>query len=336
MPEVDAFFGVDQADDIAEFLSDGKEPDVKTSSALILSSGTFAPLKVAEGCSRRCGFCVIPDIRGPFRSRPYEVVLKEAEDYLSQGIKELLVVAQDLNSYGRDLNDGSYRLPELLKALAGLSESEYRVRPLYLYPTDVDAKLLDTISSDNKICSYFDIPLQHSEDNILRSMGRAGSRTSYLELIQRIRLQIPDAALRTTLIVGYPGESDKDFRRLLDFVEEAAFDHLGAFAYSDEEGTRAFEMPDKVDEDVTQRRLEDLLGIQAEISRERNEMLLGGEYRALVDEVSDDGVVARLERQAPDVDGLTYLKDCGDVLPGSFVDIEITDASDYDLEGHCI
>ncbi len=334
MPEVDAFFGVGQAEDIADLLvgaSKAKSEEVET--PLVLASSTYAPLKAAEGCSRRCGFCVIPSIRGPYKSRAPEEVLRDARVFLGKGIRELLVVAQDLNSYGRDLG-GQFRLPELLQGLATLEDTEYRVRPLYLYPTEVDGRLLDCIAGHKRICSYFDIPLQHSERRILKAMGRVGDRDRYLELIGSIRRDVPGAAIRTTMIVGFPGESEEEFTALLEFVEEAGFDHLGAFSYSDEEGTPAAELDGKVPGEVKARRLEELMGIQAEISREHNEQLVGREFRALVDESSKDGVIARLERQAPDVDGVIYLTGC-DAGVGEFVDVEVTAASDYDLEGLC-
>ncbi|KKL71043.1 hypothetical protein LCGC14_2098850, partial [marine sediment metagenome] len=340
MPEVDAFFGIGQAAKIAEFLS-GRPVEypalpankVNKVTPLILAAPTFAPLKAAEGCSRRCGFCVIPSIRGPYKSRALEEVLAEARGFLKRGIKELLVVAQDLSSYGRDLL-GGYGLPELLHDLATLEDTEYRVRPLYLYPTEVSGRLLQAISGHERVCSYFDIPLQHSEDRILKAMGRGGSRKKYLELIRTIRRDLPDAAIRTTMIVGFPGESEDEFSALLEFVEEAGFDHLGAFGYSDEEGTPAASLEDKVPQEVVERRLEELMGIQAEISREHNEQLVGCGFRVLVDECVDEGVIARLERQAPDVDGVLYLSGC-DAKVGEFVDVEITGASDYDLEGVC-
>ncbi len=334
MPEVDAFFGVDQAQDIADLLAGDEESGFGTgASPLVLASSTFAPLKAAEGCSRSCAFCVIPSIRGPYKSRPPEEILHEAGVFLRKGIRELLVVAQDLSSYGRDLS-GQYRLPELLQGLATLEDMEYRVRPLYLYPTEVDGRLLDCIAGNENICSYFDIPLQHSEKRILKAMGRAGDRDRYIELIQKIRREVPGAVIRTTMIVGFPGESEEEFSALLEFVEEAGFDHLGAFSYSDEEGTPAAELSGKLPGEVRERRLEELMGIQAEISREHNEQLVGREFRALVDESSKDGVIARLERHAPDVDGVIYLSGC-DAAVGEFVDVEVTAASDYDLEGLC-
>ncbi len=259
MPEVDAFFGVDQAEDIAGFLVGGaseSKPE-RVESPLVLATSTYAPLKAAEGCSRRCGFCVIPSIRGPYKSRAPEEVLRDARGFLKKGIRELLVVAQDLSSYGRDLG-GQFRLPELLHELATLEDTEYRVRPLYLYPTEVDGRLLDCIAGHKRICSYFDIPLQHSERRILKAMGRAGDRDSYLELIGSIRRNVPGAAIRTTMIVGFPGESEEEFSALLEFVEEAGFDHLGAFSYSDEEGTPAAELSGKVPSEVKARRLEEL------------------------------------------------------------------------------
>jgi ribosomal protein S12 methylthiotransferase len=332
-PEVDAFFGLGEKEAMAEYIKPGAS-EVRAPDRLYIAAPTFAPLKAAEGCSRSCTFCVIPAIRGPYESRPGEELMEEAGRFLKSGIRELLVVAQDLTSYGRDLG-GKYGLPELLGDLAGLDEGEYRVRPLYLYPGAIDDRLLDAMAGHERICKYFDIPLQHSEETVLKAMGRAGGAEEHMRLIQNIKERVPGAVLRTTLIVGFPGESERDFDRLLEFVEDARFDHLGVFEYSDEEGTRAHRLGGKVPEEVREQRLEELMGIQAEISREINESMIGSVMRALVDEAAEDGgAVGRFERQAPEVDGVTYLRGC-DAPAGSFVDVEVTGASDYDLEGEC-
>jgi ribosomal protein S12 methylthiotransferase len=331
IPEVDAMFGVSDDKKIIAYLeglSDIKSDEPAVVHELYLAAGASAPLKVAEGCNRACTFCVIPSIRGKFRSREPKEILDEARSYLARGARELVLVAQDLTSYGFK----DYELPELLRDLATLEDMEYWVRPMYLYPTAIDTRLLETIAAHERICSYIDIPLQHSQERVLRAMGRPGTHKEFLKLINKIRRVMPHAALRTTMIVGFPGETEEDFRSLLDFAAEARIEHLGAFAYSQEEGTPSARMEAQIPQETKQRRLDELMDLQLDISRECNERYLNTEHRAFVDELVEGGAVARLNTQAQDIDGITFIKDALDVKVGDFVDVLITSVGDFDLE----
>jgi ribosomal protein S12 methylthiotransferase len=352
MPEVDAFFGVGEDDKIAAYLVSAlrkkEQAGIPVKPALRLARHS-APLKIAEGCSRGCTFCAIPAIRGPYKSRPADEIISEARSCLSMGARELLVVAQDITRFGNKAGGGLATLLEKLANIPDLPESqeEYWVRPLYLYPTEVDERLVETIVRNPRICRYFDIPFQHSEAGILKRMGRKGSGKEFLRLVERIRSTVPDAALRTSLIVGFPGESDKDFEGLLEFVDEARFDHMGAFVYSEEEGTAAAAYERKVPEALARERHAELMELQQGISRSINESLVGSTARCLVEEHGPEGSegpegqigqivqiaqIGRLARQAPDVDGLVMLS-ASDAAPGVFIDVRITGAHDYDLEG---
>jgi ribosomal protein S12 methylthiotransferase len=272
------------------------------------SAPHFKYLKVSEGCGRRCSFCVIPSIRGPHRSRRPEKVLREAESAVAGGAKELILIAQDITAYGKDMKHEN-GLAELVRDMASI------------------------IAGEEKVVGYIDLPLQHSEDRILKAMRRAGgTRKGYLRLIQRIKRAIPGVALRTSFMVGFPGETEEEFNRLLDFVEEAQFDRLGAFKYSPEEGTPAAKMSGQIPDEIKRRRWEELMRVQAEISLEKNRALVGRTMRALVDLAAKDEAVARIYSQAPEIDGHTVVKGSG-FIEGQFVDVRITAAHDYDLEG---
>jgi ribosomal protein S12 methylthiotransferase len=332
IPEIDAAFGVGEDMQIVDFLKslDASLKQGEVPPALTLSVDGVAPLKVSEGCNRRCTFCVIPAIRGRHESRDPNELNEEARAYVRAGVRELELVAQDLTAYygGRK----GYGIAELITDLARI-EGDFWLRPLYLFPTAVDDALREVIAREDKVVDYIDVPLQHSEDRVLRAMGRPGSRKEYIRLINRARRIVPGAALRTSLIVGFPGETEEEFRRLVDFVEEARFDRLGAFMYSQEEGTQAASLPGQVSREVKQRRLAVLMRVQAEISLERNRALLGRRFRALVDEAppGEGPVVGRIPTQARDVDGVTLI-DSPDAAPCEFIDVEITGASEYDLE----
>ncbi len=328
IPEIDAIFGLGEEERIIEYCAGGGAgAGVDVEGAL---SGPSRYLKVSEGCSRRCTYCVIPAIRGPHRSRRPDEILREAESYVGSGSRELVLVAQDITAYGRELK--GYGLPELLREMVSIG-GDFWVRLLYLHPGGIDDELLDVIAAEEKICNYIDLPLQHSEDRVLRAMGRAGgTRKQYLKLLGRIRKSVAGVAIRTSFIVGFPGETEHDFHGLVDFVEEAGFERLGVFKYSREEGTRAASMGAQVPEDVKQRRWDELMGLQADISLQKNRSLLGSTLRALVDGVDEGGrALGRIYSQAPDIDGHTVI--AGDVQRGSFADVRITGASDYDLEG---
>ncbi len=337
IPEIDAIFGVGQESAIVAYCKEVKTtaavPRAGTHQQISPPSPPYAYLKIADGCNRGCRFCAIPSIRGRFKSTAADRVIEEARTHLNENKKELILVAQDAASYGMDTGES---LVALIDALASL-DGDFWIRLMYLYPTSVDDALIDCIKRNDKVLKYLDIPIQHSEDGILRAMGRAGSRGYYLGLFDTIRSQLPGVCLRTTLMAGFPGESARDFRRLLSFVEEVKFDRLGVFAYSDEQGTAAFEMPKKVSKKTTLKRVEEIMFLQAEISYEKNRALIGRQFRGIVDDVQEGVALARLYCHAPEIDGCVFIEDTpGDFNTGDFVTIQITDAEEYDLRGEII
>ena len=346
MPEVDLFVGTssfvhlvqilarNQRDNLERlnlepprFLMTAKTP--RTLSAPFYS----AYLKVAEGCSNRCSFCTIPAIRGPYRSRPLNDLLQEAEWLASQGVIELNLVAQDTTAYGIDL-DATPRLPDLLESLAKIAKFPW-IRVLYGYPQKIDAKLLETMASYESICNYLDLPLQHVSGHLLKAMGRTGSAEEFLELVAMIREYLPEVTLRTTLIVGFPGERQEDFQELYEFVEQARFQRLGLFAYSPEKGTRAALFSNPVEEFVKIQRLQALAALQEKISLDYNSRLVGTLQPVLIEGVSDESdllLQARLASQAPEVDGCVLInKGFGKV--GEIIAARITEAHPHDLIG---
>ncbi len=358
IPEMDAIFGVGEDNSIIAYCKDlvkGKRKkdigDIKipvTYRSLPIAS-SYAYLKIAEGCDKKCTFCVIPSIRGKFRSIPPEKMLKEAGEHIKNGVRELILVAQDITKYGKEFEN--YNLVSLLKDLASI-KGDFRIRLLYLYPTEITDELLELIAKEDKIQKYLDIPLQHSEDKILRLMGRRGTRKEYIKLIRNIRRTIPGVALRTTFIVGFPGETEEDFQGLVDFIEEMRFDRLGVFKYSKEEDTPASKLKGHVPEKVKDRRLDEIMKRQALISLEKNMELIGRRYEAIIDEVDGNTAIARLYSHAPEIDGVVIIQSTehriqntekeslsADFCPlpsvkvGDLVTIEIVDAYDYDLKG---
>jgi ribosomal protein S12 methylthiotransferase len=329
LPEVDAFFGVGEEEALASYAGANGSPSSEEPASNPLFPRTAVPLKVAEGCDRRCTFCVIPSIRGPFRSREPDALLGEAEKHIENGARELMLVAQDLTSYGRDI-PGYGGIARLIREMASLA-GDFWLRPLYLHPAGVTDDLLDALGEE-KVCPYVDIPLQHSERAILLAMGRGGDAVAHRALLGRIREALPGAVLRTTLIVGFPGERERDFEGLLRFVREARFDRLGAFAYSREEGTPAAGLKGRVAKRAKEARLDALMDAQASISLEHNRALVGARERVLIEEVGRDGTaMGRTRGQAPEVDGVTFVTGAG-LREGEFVDVTVTGASHYDLE----
>jgi ribosomal protein S12 methylthiotransferase len=295
----------------------------------------FAYVKIAEGCDHTCAFCAIPQMRGKYRSRRAGSILREAEQLAGQGVKELVLISQDSTQYGLDLGvkDG---LADLLRSLARVDGVEW-IRVMYTYPNSLSDATLAAMAEEEKVCNYLDMPLQHASAAVLKRMRRGGNRQLLEKLLTRARQFVPDITLRTTFIVGFPGETDQDFEELLGFARDVEFDRVGVFTYSDEEGTHGYEIGDKVPARVMRQRRAKLMREQAKISKRRNKALIGRRYRALLEGVSQESdllLQARLESQAPEVDGHILINDAPDDFagkPGDFLELEISEAHDYDL-----
>jgi len=346
IPEIDAIWGVGQEQEIVEYCKTigarlavrGSAVPEKTGRArLAAPPQSYAYLKIAEGCDKKCTFCVIPSIRGKFRSISPEDILSEARAHVNDGIRELIIVAQDITNYGREWKD--YNLLSLLKDLAAI-EGDFWIRLLYLYPSDITVELLDFIAGEKKICKYLDVPLQHSEDRILRLMGRRGSRKEYIKLVRTIRRRIPGVTVRTTFIVGFPTETEEEFRGLVDFIEEMRFDRLGVFTFSKEEGTPSSKLKVQLPEKIKNRRRDEVMSRQAAISLEKNMEMIGRKQRMIIDEIDESAILGRLCSHAPEIDGVVIVERSGEsrVAPvvGEFAEVEIVDAYDYDLKGRLI
>jgi ribosomal protein S12 methylthiotransferase len=298
----------------------------------VLSSTAISTfLKISDGCSNCCSYCVIPSIRGKSRSRKPDDILKEAENLAARGIKEIIITGQDTTSYGRDLKSQP-RLSDLLNGMAKIKSIKW-IRLLYAHPAHITMNMLETIAANKKICRYLDLPIQHIDDAILQTMGRKVTAAQIEVIIAQARKIMPDVALRTSIIVGFPGETKKRFERLLDFVREIKFDHLGVFTYSREEGTKAAEFKSQISEAEKERRREIIMTEQAAISNAINKSLIGVIEEVLIEEKSDRADFAwmgRCRRQAPEIDGITYIKSGLNKI-GKIVKCKITDADDYDL-----
>ncbi len=337
LPEVDLFISIDEYDDFwskIENLINRKEKSENTLDYLdrVISTGnTTAYLKIAEGCSNNCTYCAIPYIRGPFVSRKMEEILEEAEKLAKDGIKELIVIAQDTTKYGIDIY-GESKLAELLDELCKIEGFKW-IRFLYSYPESIDDKLIDVVKRNDKICNYFDIPLQHFSDKVLRRMNRKSDSKSIRNTLQKIRKEIPDVILRTSLIVGFPGETEEDFFELYEFVNEAKFEKLGVFKYSKEDGTPASRIKEQVHPKTKQARLDKIMALEQQISRIKLEEKIGNEYEAVVDGFSEDGkfICARSYMDIPNEDGTIFIKNNGNVKSGDFIKCKITAVKNYDL-----
>lgn len=337
---VDAVLGIDPASSIVDAVNSVLENRVISDVRAVSSTWTEQParmlstpewmayLKISDGCTNRCAYCTIPDIRGPFRSRPVEMVVEEAKRLAELGVRELILIGQDLTQYGEDLGQKNL-LPALLEKLNEV-EGIHWIRLMYCYPSKVTDELISAIARLDKVAKYMDLPVQHGDDKVLRTMNRRGTAGEYLALINKMRSQIPDIALRTTFIVGFPGETDQEFENLLDFVKEAQFDRMGAFAYSQEPGTPAAILADQVPEDLKQARLDELMCLQQEISLRRNRDWIGRKLDVLIEGYTEDGVYGRSFRDAPDIDGLVFVRDRR-VKPGEIVRVKIKQAEEYDL-----
>ncbi len=349
LPEVDIFIGTADYPRIAGIIAEKRgvagqlryisDPNYIFDESLprLKSSPAYtAYLKIAEGCSNCCSYCVIPSLRGALRSRPMDNLLMEARTLVSNGAREINLIAQDITAWGRDL-PGSPNLEELIRELAKIAGLRW-IRLLYAYPDGITDGLIEIIKNEPKVCKYLDIPIQHISDPILKRMNRRSTEPQIRELISRLRSEIPEIALRTSIIVGFPGETDEDFRTLLHYVEETQFDRLGVFCYSREEGTPAAGMEDQVSERVKRDRYKKLMKVQARLSFKRNRRLIDTEEEVIVEGYSDETdllLKGRSSRQAPDIDGQVYIT-AGNANVGDIVRLRITDSSDYDLIGEIV
>lgn len=302
-------------------------------SRVVTTGGHFAYLKIAEGCNKHCTYCIIPKVRGDYRSVPMEDLVREAEELAEKGVKELILVAQETTLYGVDLY-GKKSLPELLHKLA-LIPGIFWIRILYCYPEEITDELIETIKKEPKVCHYLDIPIQHASDAVLKRMGRRTNQEQLRNMIEKLRHEIPDICLRTTLIAGFPGENDEDHEELMQFVDEMEFDRLGVFTYSQEEDTPAAIMPDQIPEEVKEARREEIMELQQEIAFEKAEEMIGRVLTVMIEgKIADeDAYVARTYRDAPNVDGYLFVNTTATLMTGDLVRVQVTDSNEYDLIG---
>ena len=300
---------------------------------LVTTGGHFAYLKIAEGCDKHCTYCIIPKIRGNFRSVPMERLLKEAQDLAEQGVKELILVAQETTLYGKDLY-GEKSLPKLLRELCKISGIRW-IRILYCYPEEITDELIQVMKEEPKICHYLDLPIQHANDTILKRMGRRTSKQELIDIVQKLRKEIPDICLRTTLITGFPGETQEQHEEVMELIDTLEFDRLGAFTYSPEEDTPAATFEDQIDEEVKEDRQADIMELQQEIAFDKAEDMIGREVLVMIEgKVADENAyVGRTYRDAPNVDGLIFINTDVELISGDFAKVKVTGALDYDLIG---
>ena len=343
LPEVDIIIGTTAFDRVAEavkaykdksltYLDDTERKLVYGKKRILAEGGYTAYLKIAEGCDKKCTYCAIPGIRGSYRSVPMEALIKEANQLASDGVKELVVVAQETTVYGLDIY-GEKRLHILLRELCKIDGIEW-IRILYCYPEEIYDQLIETIASEKKICHYLDIPIQHSDDTILQRMGRRTNNEYLRNLIGKLRKAVPDIVLRTTLITGFPGETEENFENLKSFVKEMRFDRLGAFAYSAEEGTVAAGMDGQIPDDIKEHRRDEIMLIQQKIAFEKADEKVGMTVPVIIEGRLDDGaLVGRTYMDAPDVDGYVFIDSDKDLMSGTIMNVRITGSNEYDLIG---
>ena len=345
IPEVDAVLGTTSYHKIVETIEEALAgnghlelddidalPLVDTK-RLVTTGGHFAYLKIAEGCDKHCTYCIIPKLRGSYRSVPMERLIKEAQDLAEQGVKELILVAQETTIYGKDLY-GEKSLHRLLRELCKVKGIRW-IRVLYCYPEEIDDNLIQVMKEEKKICHYLDLPIQHASDDILKRMGRRTSKKQLTEIVEKLRREIPDIALRTTLITGFPGETKEQHEELMDFVDEMEFDRLGVFTYSPEEDTPAAVMPGQIDEEVKEDRQAELMELQQEIVFDAAEAMVGKEVLVMIEgKVADENAyVGRTYKDAPNVDGLIFINTARELMSGDFAWVTVTGAAEYDLIG---
>lgn len=345
IPEVDVIIGTMAIDKIVEaveeyqtkqyttFVEDIDRTPVSGKKRVVTTGGHYAYMKIAEGCDKRCIYCIIPKVRGSYRSIPMETLLKEANTLVEQGVKELILVAQETTLYGTDLY-GKKSLPELLRKLSEI-RGLYWIRILYCYPEEITDELIDAIAAEPKVCNYLDIPIQHASDNVLKRMGRRTDQAELRAIIGKLREKIPDICLRTTLISGFPGETQEDFEELYRFVNEMEFDRLGVFPYSQEEDTPAATMEDQVPQEVKEFRRDELMELQQAIAFDKAEDMVGHILTVMIEgKVADEETyVARTYRDAPNVDGYLFVNTSANLMTGDFVKVLVTGSNEYDLIG---
>ena len=348
IPEVDGVLGTTSYDKILEAIDEALAghtelkmedinalPQVETK-RLVTTGGHYAYLKIAEGCDKHCTYCIIPKVRGDYRSVPMEKLLKEARELAEGGVKELILVAQETTVYGVDLY-GKKKLPELLRKLCEIPGLHW-IRILYCYPEEITEELIQVIKEEEKICHYLDLPIQHASDGILKRMGRRTTKQELVDIIGKLRKEIPDIALRTTLITGFPGETQEQHEELMAFVDEMEFERLGVFTYSPEEDTPAATMPDQIPEEVKELRQAELMELQQEIAFEKAEDMIGRELLVMIEGkvVDENAFVGRTYMDAPNVDGLIFVTADQELMSGDFARVKVTGANEYDLIGGLI
>lgn len=349
LPEVDAVVGTGDFEQIGEVikeLTEGKkqvslitDKDHKINEDNVLkrkisTAGGFAYMKIAEGCDNFCTYCTIPSLRGKYRSRTMDSLIKEAQMLADNDVREIILIAQDTSLYGKDLY-GKLMLPELLRKISEIDGIEW-IRLLYCYPENITDELIDEIALNPKVCHYMDMPIQHADDAVLKRMGRKSTRAGLIDVIGKIRAKMPDFCFRTTLIVGFPGETEEQFKNLVDFIEEVKFDRLGVFTYSREEGTPAYKMPDQIDEEIKVERKDYIMDIQKNISAEKCDSFIGKTLKVIIEgkiEGEDNAYCGRSYRDCYEIDGFVFFESDNELIAGDFVNVEITSASDYDLIG---
>ena len=345
IPEVDEVLGTTAIDQIIravdQALEGKKEVILSDLNALPLpdarravsTGGHFAYLKIAEGCDKHCTYCIIPKLRGSYRSIPMEYLLKEAQELADQGVKELILVAQETTLYGKDIY-GEKSLHRLVRELCRINGIQW-IRILYCYPEEITDELIQVMKEEKKVCHYLDLPIQHANDQVLKRMGRRTTKQELIDIVSKLRKEIPDICLRTTLITGFPGETREQHEELMDFVDEMEFDRLGVFTYSPEEGTPAAEMPGQIDQEVKEERQAELMELQQEVAFDKAGEMKGREVLVMIEgKVADENAyVGRTYRDAPNVDGLIFINTGEELVSGDFVKVEVTGALDYDLIG---
>lgn len=347
IPEIDAIVGTGSYQQIDEIIANlEKENNIVSLNDIefaynedlpryVTTPEYMAYLKIGEGCDNHCTYCIIPKLRGRYRSRKMEDIIKEAKDLASKGVKELVVIAQDTTKYGLDLY-GEVKLPQLLEELAQIDGIKW-IRIMYSYPESITEELVKVIKKYDNICNYFDMPIQHASNKVLKLMNRHTTKEDIKSKVEMIRKYIPDATLRTTIIVGFPGETDEDFNELVEFAKDMKFDRLGAFAYSREEDTPADKLPNHLDEDVKLQRRDQLMLVQQEISQNLNAQKIDNKYEVLIEEQIEDKVyIGRTQGDAEEIDSIVYVKSENQLEIGSFVKVKINNALEYDLMGDVV